>query len=131
MENYGLHNFIREIELYCYTTAIVTFVTMDGKELMLDLQRKGDKVKYGYQRHAKEQFMARLLQGGSLILRSFTEERDAESQLPIKELRGYVVTAQDQDLSFVRLLPDDLFWASNTDAITGEKLPPQRAVRYC
>jgi hypothetical protein len=65
------------------------------------------------------------------LLRSFTAEKDPESKLPVKEIRGYVIVVAEQDITYQKLLPDDMFWASTTDARTGERISMEKAVRYC
>jgi hypothetical protein len=129
----ALNEFIEELEHYCYTTTIVTFLNRMGQEFRLDLKRevRSDRVRYGYVAGLKEVLKARLQQGGIIILRSFTEEIDSQTHLPIKEIRGYVITTQNNDIIYQRLLPDDLFWSSTTDPHSGKRLAPEPAVRYC
>jgi hypothetical protein len=83
----------------------------------------------------KELFVAKLLVGcqpsGSLILRSFTSEIDEFTQLPIKELRGYILKVTVMSLEFEKLSPNAMFACHNTDAETGEPLPLEQSVRYC
>ena len=129
----GLMKFMEEVERYCYTTSIVTFLNNESIEFVIDLKRKAlsNRIKYGYVSGSRLLLYANLLQGGVVILRSFTQEFDESSQLPVKEIRGYLVTVADNDIMYNRLLPDDLFWSSNTDPASGERLPLEPAVRYC
>lgn len=134
MQN-SIIRFLEELESYCYKTAIATFVGSHGKPFVIDLQRQGSRVTYGYQKGSKELFMAKLLNGcnpsGSLVLRSFTSEIDELTHLPIKELRGYVLRYEDDKLEFDKLSPSVMFACQNTDAQTGEPLPLEQSVRYC
>lgn len=131
----GLKRFLQELESYCKSTAIATFVGSEGKPFVVDLKRQGDRVKYGYQIGIKELFIAKLLNNcnptGSLILRSFTEEIDEFTQLPIKELRGYVLQWQGDALEFEKLSPEMMFACHNTNAETGEPIALEQSVRYC
>ena len=88
-----------------------------------------------------------------LILRSFTEEYDDETGLPIKELRGYIITTKNEITSndnqentttttkkrrsgkmkiHIQMISAyNLAQASNTDPQTGQPLKPEKAVIYC
>ncbi|MEC4892439.1 MAG: hypothetical protein SAL07_01145 [Oscillatoria sp. PMC 1051.18] len=131
----GLNSFLQELEAYCYQQAIATFLNSKGECFVVDLSRKGKVVIYGYDRYTKDLFIDRLVQGcspaASLILRSFTAEVDEFTQLPVKELRGYVLKSAGADLTFEKLPPKVMFACQNTDAETGEPLPLEQSVRYC
>jgi hypothetical protein len=131
----GLDQFLQELESHCPKKAIATFLNSEGECFVVDLTREADKVKYGYDRRAKELFRKKIGQGchpyGSLILRSFTAEIDHLTHLPYKELRGYILKAFDDHLEFEKLSPEMLFACQNTDAETGEPLPLEQSVRYC
>lgn len=131
----GLAQFLQELESHCSEKAIATFLNSEGECFVVDLTREADKVKYGYARHTKALFSQKISQGchpyGSLILRSFTTEIDQLTQLPYKELRGYILKYFDDRLKFEKLSPEMLFACQNTDAETGEPLPLEQSVRYC
>lgn len=131
----GLKRFLEELESHCKSTAIATFVGNEGKPFVVDIKRQGDRVTYGYNRGIKELFINNLLgscnPNGSLILRSFTSEIDEFTQLPIKELRGYMLNLEDSALEFEKLSPEMMFACHNTDAQTGEPLALEQSVRYC
>jgi hypothetical protein len=131
----GVSLFLQELESHCNSRAIATFLDSDGDPLVINLKRQGYKVTYGKHWGLKELFIAKLLvscnPSGSLILRSFTPEIDEFSQLPIKELRGYVLKGNGDDLEFEKLSPNAMFACHNTDAETGEPLALEQAVRYC
>jgi hypothetical protein len=131
----GVSLFLQELESHCNSRAIATFLDSDGDPLVINLKRQGYKVTYGEHWGLKELFIAKLLvscnPSGSLILRSFTPEIDEFSQLPIKELRGYVLKGNGDDLEFEKLSPNAMFACHNTDAETGEPLALEQAVRYC
>lgn len=134
MQN-SIIRFLEELESHCYKSAIATFAGSQGKPFVIDLQRYGSRVTFGYQKNVKDVFITKLLLDsnptGSLILRSFTPEIDELTQLPIKELRGYVLRYLGDKLEFEQLSPTDLFACQNTDAKTGEPLPLEQSVRYC
>ncbi|HEY9665545.1 MAG TPA: hypothetical protein V6C91_02010 [Coleofasciculaceae cyanobacterium] len=131
----GIGTFLQELESHCRWKAIVTFLDSNGESLVVELERQGENVKYGKNWGVKELFVAKLLVGcnpsGSLILRSFTEEIDELTQLPIKELRGYILKGYRNDLEFEKIPPTSMFACHNTNAATGEPLPLEQAVRYC
>lgn len=131
----GVQSFLQELESHCCLRAIATFLDSAGKPLVIKLERQGQQVNYGEYWGIKELFVAQLLVGcnpsGSLILRSFTREIDEFTQLPIKELRGYVLKGDGDDLEFEKLSPQSMFACHNTDAETGEPLALEQAVRYC
>lgn len=131
----GIKEFLAELESHCNSTAIATFLNSDRQPFVIDLQRQGNKVIYGYQKGHKELFLNKLIWGtkphASLILRSFTSEIDEITNLPIKELRGYVLKQEDEQLEFEKITPTMMFACHNTDAETGEPLPLEQSVRYC
>jgi hypothetical protein len=131
----GVSSFLQELESHCHSCAIATFLDSHGDPLVINLKRRGQQVNYGQYWGTKELFVAKLLVGcqpsGSLILRSFTSEVDEYTQLPIKELRGYVLKGYRDDLEFEKLPPSVMFACHNTNAETGEPLPLEQSVRYC
>jgi len=135
MIQHSLSLFLFELESHCYSTAIITFVDSEGEVLIIDLTRKYHQVRYGYQVDVKKQFMLRLANGvktnASLILRSFTDEIDQYTNLPIKELRGYVLQRYGYSLEFQKLSPSMMFACHNTDAQTGKPMSLEQSVRYC
>ncbi|MGK7874331.1 MAG: hypothetical protein AB4426_13775 [Xenococcaceae cyanobacterium] len=135
MSKQSLMAFLQELESHCSSSAIATFLDSDGKSFVIDLNRNGNRVSYGYEKDTKQQLIDKLLRGtqpyGALILRSFTSEIDELTQLPIKELRGYTLKNQGDNLEFEKLPPNIVFACQNTDAETGEPLPLEQSVRYC
>ncbi|MEC4984088.1 MAG: hypothetical protein SAJ37_13855 [Oscillatoria sp. PMC 1068.18] len=135
MSKPGLNLFLEELESHCYQQAIATFLNSKGECFVVDLTRKGKVVTYGCDRYTKNLFGNQLVEGcsptASLILRSFTAEVDRFTQLPVKELRGYVLKSSGGDLTFDKLPPKLMFACQNTDAETGEPLPLEQSVRYC
>ncbi|MBW4647685.1 MAG: hypothetical protein KME06_03155 [Kastovskya adunca ATA6-11-RM4] len=131
----GLTEFLQELESHCHTQAIATFLNGQGESLGIELTRHRQWVEYGEHHTSKALFMAKLINGcepvASLILRSLTSEIDELTQLPIKEIRGYILQRHGDDLSFEKLPPTTMFACHNTDAETGEVLPLEQSVRYC
>src|SRR5512147_924621 len=99
----GMSSFLQELESYCFSVAIVTFLDSNSEPMVMTLTRQGQQVTYGDDWGIKELFISKLLwdcnPSGSLILRSFTEEIDEFTQLPIKELRGYILQGDGDDLA--------------------------------
>ncbi|WP_204104663.1 MULTISPECIES: hypothetical protein [Spirulina sp. CCY15215] len=135
MKTPGLQNLLNCIEEHCLSSAIATFLDSNGIPFVIDLKRQGDRVQYGYQIGMREIFMAKILNGcnpsASLVLRSFTSEIDEITELPIKELRGYILMRSKNDISFEKIPAHTMFACQNTDAKTGEPLPLEQSVRYC
>ncbi|BAQ63310.1 hypothetical protein [Geminocystis sp. NIES-3709] len=131
----SLSSLLLELESHCNSTAIVTFLDSDGEVFVVDLIRKNNQVNYGYQKGIKEKFMLRLMRGvqtqASIILRSFTDEIDQYTNLPIKELRGYILRKNSDRIEFNKISPKMMFACHNTDAQTGEPRPLEQSVRYC
>ncbi|MEB3829936.1 hypothetical protein [Phormidium sp. CCY1219] len=131
----GVNQFLAELESHCPQRAIATFLGSDGQPFAIDLTRKGTQIIYGSQPQMKELLIAKLLHHthpvASLILRSFLPELDELTQLPIKEIRGYVLKRLGSQLEFEKLSPEQMFACQNTDAETGEPLPLEQSVRYC
>lgn len=67
----------------------------------------------------------------SVILRSFREEVDELTGLPVKEIRGYVITLEGDELKFTQLSAKEVLEMSTADPLTGRKLKPEPAVIYC
>ena len=135
MIQHTLSSLLIELESHCQSTAIVTFLNSDGEVFVVDLNRKQNKIKYGYEPHVKQEFIWRLSQGvkttGSIILRSFTDEVDEYTNLPVKELRGYHLTRQCDRIEFDKLSPQMMFACHNTVVNTGEPRSLEQSVRYC
>lgn len=127
--------FINEIESHCYSQAIATFLPSNDQPFVIDLIRKGQKVKYGYRSGMREKFIKKLISEcqpiGTLVLRSFTAEIDEITKLPIKELRGYIIDSDGQNWQYQKISSTEMFAAQNTDYRTGEPLPLEQSVRYC
>lgn len=135
MSDNSLVVFLAELESHCFSSAIVTLLDSDHQVFVIDLHRHGNSISYGYNVGHKDEFIQRLLWGcepqASLILRSFTAEVDELTNLPVKEIRGYVVKKLNHKLKFEKLSPSMMFACYNTDAETGEPLPLEQAIRYC
>lgn len=124
-----------ELESHCHSSAILTFLDSEGEVFIIDLNRKGNKVKYGYEIGVKEQLILSLVNGvtsnASIILRSFTNEIDQYTNLPIKELRGYLLKREGNGIEFEKLSSNMMFACHNTDAETGQPRSLEQSVRYC
>ena len=127
-----LIDLLGELEKYTYSTSIITFISaITTQPLSMDLERTGQRIRYGYAPDHKRLLMRMLQTGGALILRSFLTEIDPASNLPVKELRSWFLLKEGGTVLVNRLDADAMFTASNTDAETGERLPIETSVRYC
>ena len=135
MKLQGLNQFLALLESHCYSRAILTFLGSDGRNLAIEVDRQETQITYGYEAHIKELFLRQLETKcdpvASIVLRSFTAEIDPISQLPIKELRGYVLKRIGDRLEFETLSPEKMFACQNTNAQTGEALALEQSIRYC
>jgi hypothetical protein len=131
----GLNQLLAELESHCPKQAILTFLGSDGQPFVINLYRQGNQVQYGEEPYSQELFLRQIQiqcdPVASIILRSFTPEIDPITQLPIKELRGYVLQRQGNLLEFEKISPETMFACQNTDAQTGEPLALEQSVRYC
>ncbi len=91
------------------------------------------ELQYGHEPYCEgvkallEAKLFRLLhEGGGMTLRTFTAATDADTGLPIKELRGWLFTAG----TFVPLSADSLGRCFETDSESGELIPPEPAVVF-
>lgn len=135
MIQHSLSPLFLELESHCNSTAILTFLDSEGEVFVVDLMKKHNRVNYGYQKGIKELFILRLVKGvtsqGSIILRSFTDEIDQYTNLPMKELRGYLLRREGDRIEFDKLSPNMMFACHNTDAETGQPRALEQSVRYC
>ena len=131
----SVSSLLQELESHCNSTAIATFLDSDGEVFVVDLTRRKTRVDYGYHKGVKEQFMFKLLKGvktqASIILRSFTDDIDQYTNLPIKELRGYILIRNGDSIEFNQITPQMMFACHNTDAKTGKPRALEQSVRYC
>ncbi len=145
----GLDGLITEFDGHIIKHGIITFVSMGMTNVQKwDVKRTKENGKLFFgtsKRHNllfPVKFVSALVERTemSLIVRSFTEEYDDETGLPIKELRGYAVWLEDEigdegkkvmRIRFRVISAKDMAHASNTDAETGEPLKPEEAVIYC
>jgi hypothetical protein len=129
----GVNIFIDELERFCYTRSMITFLNRAGENFRLELKREAETgiVHYGQAEELKELLKLKLVEGGVVVLRSFTGEIDHTSQEPVKEIRGYVIIPAGDDINHQRLTADDLYWSSNTNPFSGKRIEPEPATRYC
>ena len=97
----GLNKFLALLESHCHSSGL-RFLGSDWQSLAIEVDRQRTQVTYGYEAHTKELFLRQLQTQSdpvaSIVLRSFTDVIDPISQLPIKELRGYVLKRQGDRL---------------------------------
>ena len=66
----------------------------------------------------------------SIVLRSFTGRVDPNTNLEVKELRGYVLRLSKSGIDVENVSIDDLIEAETTDPRAGGRLPHEPAVEY-
>lgn len=131
----GLNQCLTLLESHCHSSGL-GFLGSDGQSWAIEVDHSpGTKVTYGLEAHTKELFLRQLQTQcnpvAAIFWRSFTAEIDPLSQLPIKELRGYVLKRQGDQLEEEKLSPEKMLACQNTDAQTGEPLALEQSVRYC
>jgi hypothetical protein len=116
---------LKEIESHCHTTALLTVLAEES--IKVALHCVGERVVYDDDPGVREILIQYLVQasraGCSLVLRSVTEASDAESGLPIKEIRGYYLRREQGVPTWYRLDSDAMWNAFTRDVQTGEYLP--------
>jgi hypothetical protein len=126
---------ISEIAPFVAGGAICTVVCHDAESVVfvVDIRRDDDGgLVFGYENPlaVRALFEAKLVRaiciGGALVLRTFTDMRDIDADLPIKELRGWSI----DNGGFHRVNPYDLRLAFATEAHTGAPLDRERAVVF-
>lgn len=124
--------FFKEIESQCTTHSILTVTESElEKPLVIDLERKGNIVVYGYQKGIKEFLSARLLRKNcGIIHRVFTDKFDSTTNLPIKNLHGYSTSYTEGKFYFKKSTSQELELCCNTDHKTGLPLKPEKTVVY-
>jgi hypothetical protein len=66
----------------------------------------------------------------AVVLRSYTGERDPETGIRVKEIRGYRVWLKEE-VGFEQIAAEDMVNMSRKDSFTGNDLEPEPAVLYC
>jgi hypothetical protein len=67
----------------------------------------------------------------SILLRSFTKKVDETTGLPIKEIRGYIVSLEGNKIKYHQLTARELLEAYTRDPETGKRIEPEPAVIFC
>jgi hypothetical protein len=123
------------LESFCETTAIATLTSDAPDPLVIDLTREEGGVRYGHAPGHGMLLRARLHhaaeRGGSLILRSFTPLFDPESDLPIKEIRGFHIGhVEAGNFALEQLSPSEVRECFSVDFETGEPIEIEPAVVF-
>lgn len=114
----GLADFQNRIEAYCYAVAKLFFMTASAS-IEIELNREDLVLRYGESEYAKSFFYEFIIEqlnqnkAGWLVIRSvITDELDSESQKPIKDVRGFVISLRPahhrQQIVFQRLSRSDV-----------------------
>ena len=133
----GLDALFEELERYCYSTAIVTLVGATGAPFRFDLERDGERIKYGHEEAHAALIRARTLriiadsEEAAVTVRSFLDETHPDTTMPYKEIRSFRVRLVDDRISAETLPAEAVLDAYTTDASTGESLEPEPEAIYC
>lgn len=136
-----IERFLEEVDKHIINIGIISFVweSYDGpKYSKWDIKRVDGKLMFGTNLEQSiyfPLFFSKALFEGKrmgVILRSFREEKDEVTGLPIKEIRGYFIWIDDKNrISFIQLSARDVAISNLTDSETGKPLPPEHSVIYC
>ena len=134
----GFDSLITEFDHHIIKHGIITFVSMGmANAQKWDVRRikKSGKFFFGTSKRHNLLFPIKFVNAPaeqskmSLVVRSFTQEYDDETGLPIKDLRGYAIWLEDEigdhgekvmRIRFRMISANDMAHANNTDAVTGE-----------
>jgi len=128
--------FMYELDKHISSKAILTYLSRNGTETW-DITRKRGKLFLGTNSSQNARFksilskVVRSSQIVSVIVRSFTSEIDPASGFPVKELRGYLLSVENEQLKWYMIDAEDMMESHNTDSISGNKLEPEHSVVYC
>ena|GEM_PF-504584 len=67
----------------------------------------------------------------TIFLRSFTKRVDETTGLPVKEIRGYIVSLEGNRIKYYQLTARELLEAFTRDPKTDERIEPEPAVIFC
>jgi len=138
----GLSAFLGEIDKHVYKAAQLTFSYKGEADVRtetwdINRNRRDGRLVFGASPSLWPEFYGRFVEAASgagflpVILRSFTNEVDEETGLPVKELRGYVVrVSSGRGLTYEQVSARELAEANNKDPRTGMPLEPEPAVVY-
>lgn len=125
---------------YVYTNAILTIVCGTDEYLYShkwDVRIKGNRAYYGYNFPHYVYLVDRMCwcleryNYVGLLLRSFLDKWDEEHDIPFKEIRGYYILKQQDEIRIVPIEIKELYEIMNTDPISMKPLKPEPALVYC
>jgi hypothetical protein len=133
---------IEERVKHSVRSGIVTFVTENWQQVF-DVDAA--TLIWGYDKIWRPLLLAKLANAleldGSLVgitVRTFTNQHEIVRaangkmiRVPVKEIRCYRIRRIDGRLEIIACSKAETFDAHNTDALTGEPIPPESAVIYC
>lgn len=134
LDKIGFNLLMNEIKKYVYSNGIITLSSY-GYAQSWDVRREDDKLIFGTEPFHTPMFITRIMNllftNGlvSFILRSFTDKKDNETGLPIKELRGYIVKLENNIIKFDQITLEELITAHTT--YENIRLAPEPAVIFC
>jgi len=135
----GFQEFAKEIGKHVSKSGMITFSSKHlGTQRWAVEKRKNGELRFGIDMSQSSFFPAEFLRIVSqekfvgLVLRTFTEEKDDATGLPMKELRGYSVFLDGgRKIRFRQLSAREVAEASTTHYQTGKFLAPEKGVIYC
>ena len=130
-----LDDFLSELATHVTTRGILTLASSNGAQKW-DVERVKGGLVFGVDSAQNALFRARLYgllasEGVGAILRTFTDQRDEVTGLPIKEIRSYFVRRNGSEVEWKQFSAQETEEACSTDAESKKIIPRERAVVFC
>lgn len=129
-------SFMEEINRHVSSSGILTYLSERGSEAW-DVRKDDGKLFFGKNKSQNSHFrsvLSRTISASrivSITLRSLTPENDPASGLPIRELRGYLLSVENNSLKWYMVDAEDLMESHYADRNTGERDEIERALVFC
>jgi hypothetical protein len=131
-----LEPFLSELCRHVYSKGVITLYSETYGPASWDVKKTPEGWAYGTRKEHSRLFRVRILSVlrkdavMAVVLRSYTGERDSETGIRVKEIRGYRVWLKEE-VGFEQIAAEDMVNMSRKDSFTGNDLEPEPAVLYC
>jgi hypothetical protein len=130
-----LEDFLNELATHVTSSGILTLAFGNDAQAW-DVERVKGGLVFGVNSAQNALFRAKLYgllasEGVGAILRTFTDQRDEITGLPIKEIRSYFIRRNGSEVEWMQFSAQETEEACGTDAESGNIIPRERAVVFC
>ncbi len=131
-----LEPLLSELRRHIQTKGVITLYSTSYGPASWDVQKRSNEWTFGIRQEHTRRFpiqVMRALQRDrvmALVLRSYTDSRDSDTGIRVKEIRGYKIW-MDGGVHFEQIGAHDMVIMSQRDGFTGDILDPEPAVVYC